>query len=250
MNVDRHIRALEREGERLADAAAAASLETPVPTCPGWDVEALLRHLGGIHRWAAMIVRDGRTTPISPNAEPIQQLRAEPARPELVAWFRAGHAALVDTLRAAPADVRCWSFLAAPSPLAFWARRQAHETAVHRADVQLAIGGLEPYPPAFAADGVDELLCGWLADSGGRLRFGRTATLAVHAADVDEHWHVQIDPDRVRGRRGEAPADCRLTGPAGDLYLLLWNRLPLDGTPITVSGDRELASLWRETVRI
>lgn len=37
--------------------------------------------------------------------------------------------------------VDCWTFLDAPSPLAFWARRQAHETAIHRADAQLAADG-------------------------------------------------------------------------------------------------------------
>ena len=235
---------------RLADAAAAMSLRTPIPTCPGWDVDALLRHLGGIHRWAAMFVRDARSTPVSPNAEPIQAMRAEPAAWELVAWFRAGHAALLDALRSAPADLECWSFLPAPSPLAFWARRQAHETAVHRADLQLAAEALEPYPPVFAADGVDELLCGWLDGSKGRLHFDRSAAVAVHAADVDQHWHVRFEADGAAASRGRGSADCQLRGPAGDLYLLLWNRLPLDRTAISVSGDGDLIELWRRTVRI
>ena len=34
--------------------------------------------------------------------------------------------------------MRCFAFLPAPSPLAFWARRQAHETGIHRADVESA----------------------------------------------------------------------------------------------------------------
>ena len=250
MDIDRHLRALAEEGERLADAATGTSLGTAIPTCPGWDVEALLRHLGGIHRWAAMIVAERRTTPVRTDAEPIRTMRAEPAPSELVAWFRAGHGALLDVLRAAPSDLECWTFLPAPSPLAFWARRQAHETAVHRADLQLAIGTPDPYPPDFAADGIDEMLCGWLDGSKGRLRFDRTATLAIHAADADRRWHVRIDSHEARASREEAPADCQLRGPAGDLYLLLWNRLSLDQTTIAVSGDAEVPDLWRQTVRI
>jgi len=31
-------------------AVAGADLTTPVPSCPGWNVGQLLRHLGGAHR--------------------------------------------------------------------------------------------------------------------------------------------------------------------------------------------------------
>ena len=250
MEFEQHVNGLEEEGRRLADAAADTSLQTPIPTCPGWDVETLLRHLGGIHRWAAMFVSEGRMTPMHTNDEPIRSMRAEPAQSELVDWFRAGHEALLDVLRAAPADVECWTFLPTPTPLAFWARRQAHETAVHRADLQLALGALDPYPPVFAADGVDEMLYGWLDGSKGRLQFHRSATLAIHAADVDRHWLIRISPDGASASQDEASADCRLHGLAGDLYLLLWNRLPLDRTTITISGDGEVPELWRQTVRI
>ena len=41
-----------------------------------------------------------------------------------------------------------------------WARRQAHETAIHRVDGESALGALSgtPFEPSFGADGVDELL--------------------------------------------------------------------------------------------
>ena len=45
-------------------------------------------------------------------------------------------------------------------------------------------------------------------------------------------------------RSEEGPADCELSGTAEQLYLTLWNRLPL--TAVSVTGDAELAQLWRE----
>ena len=63
-----------------------------------------------------------------------------PPDAELAAGSRQGCAALADALAAAPADLECWTFLRAPSPLAMWARRQAHETAIHRVDAELAAG--------------------------------------------------------------------------------------------------------------
>ena len=67
-------------------------------------------------------------------------LRGGAADPELLAWFRAGHASLAETLTEADPALVCATFMAAPSPLAFWARRQAHETAIHRADAEIAAG--------------------------------------------------------------------------------------------------------------
>src|ERR1019366_10224384 len=79
---------------------------------------------------------------------------------DLFRAYRSAHAVLVEALVAAPPDLRCWTFLPAPSPLAFWARRQAHETTIHRVDAELASGPVAPVTPEFAADGLDELLFG------------------------------------------------------------------------------------------
>ena len=88
-------------------------------------------------------------------------LRGGAADPDLLAWFRAGHAALVETLSTADPGLVCATFMDAPSPLAFWARRQAHETAIHRADAESASGLRPEYDPEFAADGIDELIMGF-----------------------------------------------------------------------------------------
>src|SRR4029450_13488361 len=80
-----------------------------------------------------------RTDPADP---PEASFFADPPGDDaLVGWFRAGHATLVDALSAADPALDCWTFLPAPSPLGFWARRQAHETAIHRVDAQGPAGG-------------------------------------------------------------------------------------------------------------
>jgi len=45
---------------------------------------------------------------------------AEEPRDGLEEWFAEGHFALVATLTEAAPDLECWTFLLAPSPLAFW----------------------------------------------------------------------------------------------------------------------------------
>src|SRR5258708_14679634 len=122
MDVAEHIDALRREGGMLAAAAARTDLDAPVPTCPDWRLRDLLRHVGGVHRWAAWNVGHPSPDPV-PAEQEARLMSSWPPDVGLVDWFRDGHAALVDTLQAAPPDVACWSFLPAPPPLAFWARR-------------------------------------------------------------------------------------------------------------------------------
>jgi uncharacterized protein (TIGR03083 family) len=240
MEIAEFVATLDREGRLLAEAAERAGTDAKVATCPGWQVRDLVRHTGMVHRWAAAFVAEGHTS-----------YRPDGGLPdldgaELLAWFREGHSRLVDTLATAPADVACWSFLPAPSPLAFWARRQAHETTVHRVDAESA---LAEAPTAiateFAVDGIDELLNGFHARGRSKVRTEEPRVLRVRASDAagDAVWTVRLSQEApVTTRDAAGDAHCELAGPAARLYLSLWNRLPFPG----LTGDAALAALWRE----
>jgi hypothetical protein len=81
-----------------------------------------------------------------------------PADLDLIDWFSEDHTRLVHTLASAPPDLDCFTLMAAPSPLAMRALRQAHETAMQRVDAESPGSTITEFHPAFAADGVDELL--------------------------------------------------------------------------------------------
>jgi len=239
----------------MAEAAGRAGPDAPVPTCPDWLVRDLVRHTGGVHRWATGIVGGPRTQPWDVDLDDV--VGSWPDDADLVDWFRAGHLALVATLEAADPALDCWTFLRAPSPLAMWARRQAHETTVHRVDAERATGESSPVDPPLAADGVDELLTCFVTRRGGRLRADPARTLRVAATDAPGGWQVRIGPDGVETRvasgrpaAGDLPADddCLVKGPAADLYLALWNRRGLDG--LVVDGDGEVLALFLDRVRV
>lgn len=253
MKIAEHIQNLVAEGHLLADAAQEAGTGTPVPTCPGWQVRDLLRHTAAVHTWAAAFVTEGHTSYVPDAGEP------DLDGPALLDRFRAGHQLLVEALERAPQDLECWTFFAAPSPLAFWARRQAHETTIHRVDAESARGGpLSPVAADHAVDGIDELLRGFHARPKSRVRTDAPRTLRVRATDTGTVWTVRLStepPDAVREdqspsavREGEPPllppVDCELSATAQELHLTLWNRRPL--TALTVTGDPDLARLWRE----
>ncbi|MDQ1683644.1 MAG: hypothetical protein QOC82_381 [Frankiaceae bacterium] len=240
MELDTHLRHLTEQGHGLADSATAAGLDAPVPSCPEWAARDLVTHQSQVHRWARSYVSSGRSTP--PNAGDTPE--PPPPDDELLDWFRAGHEALVTSLREAPADLDCWSFLPAPSPREFWARRQAHETTIHRVDADLAAGRTPAIDPALAADGIDELLHGFFARPRGSLVSDPARKLAVRAADTGAAWTITIGPDsRTSTSIADPDADCTVTGDAAALYLLLWNRGGRDN--LTIDGDATLLDLWQ-----
>jgi uncharacterized protein (TIGR03083 family) len=267
MEIGAHINCLASEGELVAQAAERAPLDTPVPSCPDWRLRDVLAHLGYVHRWAAGYVA-GEQAEMVDRHNDADLLRLGPPDAEIIGWFRAGHAHLVSVLTEADPDVSCWSFLPAPSPLAFWARRQAHETAIHRIDAQLAAAsaaapapgsaaGLDPFPPGLAADGIDELLMGFARRNPARLS-GTPATLVIQASDNDGEtaaWTVAMGPGQPgisRGLPTQPPAatvpHCELAGPAAALYLLLWNRG--DAAAITVHGDPAPLESWGQNMHV
>ena len=196
MDVPEYIAALRDEGVLLAWAAGQAGPDAPVPACPGWRVRDLVRHTGSVHRWATGYVACQRETPV-PEPSEEEMIRSGPdGDHDLLGWFADGHERLVTALEHADPGMTCWTFLPAPSPLAFWARRQAHETAIHRVDAQLAAGVASPgspgspgdFAPGLAVDGIDELVMGFGRRRSKRgLRADPPSWLAVHARPGPRH---------------------------------------------------------------
>jgi uncharacterized protein (TIGR03083 family) len=246
MDTSALIDALEAEGAALLDAAEDAGWDAEVPSCPQWQVRDLVLHTGNVHRWARGYLRDGRASP-----SPIGGDKADDA--DLADWYRSGLAGLVAALRATGDDLRCWTFLpGSASPRAFWARRQAHETAVHRVDAELAAGReLSPVDAEFAADGLNELLGGFHARDRSRVRSPQPRTLRLRATDGSQPQWTLLLGDRPPHLLEEShgPADCTLSGPVGTLYLAMWNRLRF-GDGLVIEGDAAPAELWRETSAI
>ncbi len=144
MQIAEHLAALEGEGELLAVAAERSAPDTPIPTCPDWRMRDLVHHIGMVHRWATTHVAERRTEDFDAD----EVVGPYPDDAHLVSWFREGHQRLLRALRSAPDDLACWTFLPAPSPRAFWARRQAHETAIHRVDAESPGGTITAFPPS------------------------------------------------------------------------------------------------------
>jgi uncharacterized protein (TIGR03083 family) len=234
---------LDAEGGVLLKTAQERGPAAEIPFCPGWTVGDLVPHLGFVYRWAGTVVADRLAEP------PPREAFFDPDPGDFAAAYertREAFEANVRTLRASPPDLACWTIWPGPGR-DFWVRRMLHETLVHRVDAENA-GGTPAtgarLDPAIAADGVDEMVCGFASRYSKRLRADAPVTLAIHATDVDLRWWVRIGPDAPLFGRGLSPfgADTDVAALAGELYLLLWNRRTADG--LTVLGNPEALELW------
>ena len=222
------------DGRALAEAARQAP-GSAIVSCPGWDMDALVGHMGGIHRWAAEMVRTGATERISRRG-----LTPPPDDPVLlVDWYDEGLAGLVEVLTTVDPDQPVWNWQPGAERRArFWHRRMAQETAVHRWDAQTATGRTDPIDAALAVDGIDEYFDLYVA---GRIEAqpvdGLHGSLHLHATDIEGEWWVALAPDHLERRHEHAKADAAVRGPASSLLLWLWNRVPVDADDLQVFGD-------------
>jgi uncharacterized protein (TIGR03083 family) len=211
---------IRRESAALVDAATAVPLETPVPTCLDWDMAHLVTHIAQVQRWARLIVTTRATE------RPDRSLLPKaPERAGLVDWFREATGALLETLATTDPATPVWTWTDARS-VAYWARRQAQEVAVHRWDAQHAAGAAQPLAAPLAADGIDELLemLGFVPGE----RQGTGETIHLHCTDAPGAWLVRLGANGLEVERGHAHGDAAARGPASDLDLFLWGRLPAD----------------------
>ncbi|WP_460866757.1 maleylpyruvate isomerase family mycothiol-dependent enzyme [Rhodococcus aerolatus] len=216
--LDEHLTALLT----LADRGPAA-LVAPVAGCPGYSVADLLGHLSAVHRWATEVLttREPARAPEPP---------ADPA--DALAQVAVTAAELRAALDAVAPDAPCWGFGPKPRIAGFWVRRMAQEHAVHHWDALTALGedASGVISTEVAVDGLAEVASVFVPV---QTRHGR----------LDLPAPVALAPDDAEGRvvLGVGDPRAELVGPAAELLLLAWRRVPLAGAAVTLSGDRAVA---------
>lgn len=209
---------LRRDAVALGTLLREQDPEAPVPSCPGWTLADLARHVGGTHRWAADILRSGQ---LAPEQEPTGDPRD---------WYDAGWPDLLAAIDVTDPGAACWSFGPQPRRAGFWTRRQAHETALHLWDARAACGRDRPMDDELAADGIDEVLTVFLPRE---IRRGKCPAASVAVALVyGGHRRVVGDGD---------PA-VTISGDPLSLLLLLWGRGSLGD--LETRGDRAAAEAF------
>jgi uncharacterized protein (TIGR03083 family) len=236
MDPARFLDALRIEGERLV-GAAQIDLRAPVPGCPGWVAADVLGHLGRVYRSIHdIVVTRAQEPPSTPVPKP-------PAGDAVVDFFAEGHERLLHALAATPADVAVYTW-SDDRTVGFYQRRMAHETGVHRVDVELAVGRpITPFDGDLAVDGIDELYGVVLPFGLARRNLALPAgSLHLHRTDGAGEWTIVAVDGTVSVSSTHSKATAAIRGPASDLFVHAWHR----GRPATleVLGDESVAAAW------
>jgi uncharacterized protein (TIGR03083 family) len=243
--------ALIAENNAFADLLRDADLSAPVPTCPEWTLNQLMRHVGRGDRWAAQIVAEKSTEALDPRT--VAGGKPPAGRDGELGWLQDGARALIAAVEKSGAQTPVWTFLG-PRPASWWIRRRLHETIVHRADVALALGAAFTIDPPTAADGITEYLervmiraaendPGW---GGQALSDGQS--LHLHATDAglgtDGEWTIFGRADGIGFEHGHAKATVALRGPARDLLLAIVRRGSAADLGLEIFGDQPVWDTW------
>lgn len=230
MSID-FVEAIRRESTLLADVAGKLPLETPVPSCPGWTLGDLVGHLGTVQTFVATMVETRAQERLDRKTLP-----AAAVGPPVVPWFREATVRLVRALVTTDPSTPMWTWTRERNA-GYWARRQAHEAAIHRWDAEHTAGAPGPVDAALAVDGVDELLELHLGTRSEKF-VGEPCTVHLHATDAAGEWFLRLGPDGLVVEHRHAKGDVAARGKASDLDLFLWGRL--GDSALEVLGNRAI----------
>jgi hypothetical protein len=130
-------------------------------------------------------------------------------------------------------------------------RRQAHETAIHRADAERAAAATPVYPAEFAADGIDELITSF----GARRKYqpppphqvsssADGGLLRVVAADTGDAWSIETRQGRLQPHRETRPSAARAAAcTCGTAPAPLRRTSPSPGNPMPLTS-------WQASVKV
>lgn len=257
LSYERHCAEIVAQTDQLRSTIEDADLNAPVPTCPGWNVGQLLRHLGGGQRWAEQTVRTRASQPAPDESfrDLSNSVDEDPA--VLGPWLAEGADRLSAALRSAGPDMKVWT----PVPQgtsAFYARRFANETVIHRADATLALGADFALDEEVGLDALDE----WMELGSLPVMFeirpemcellGPDRTLHFHATDTSPaagaEWVVDLTGDTIQWRHGHERAAVAVRGPLTELLLVVYRRRSPRSERVEVLGDAPLLDFWLERV--
>ncbi|MDX6281396.1 MAG: hypothetical protein QOH03_2467 [Kribbellaceae bacterium] len=216
-----YLACLQADSTRLAEVGRLG-LPAAVPSCQGWTVETVVRHVATVYLHKIEAIR----TAARPDPWPPAGLDDRDA----LELFDETRAAIVTTLVEAGTEKPTWTFSPSDNTSGFWYRRMALETAVHRVDAELAHDVVTPVDRALSLDGIDEILTLMLGGpwwEEGDTEHPVDATIRITSAG--RSWTIRLDATTASVTPGaEGDVDAEVFGEPDDIFLWLWGRHDLN----------------------
>lgn len=242
MERSRLLECLAADYGRLREVAAA-DLTATVPSCPGWTVADLVRHVAEVYLHKTECMRLNTF----PDPWPPAGLASE----EPIALLDRAYAALTAEFAARDDDTPSRTWHEPDQTVGFWIRRMAQETVIHRLDAELALGvPVAAIPDDLAVDGIDELLKlfvgygshAWLEEFAPVLAGAADRTVIV-GVDGGPGWLVRpsttgvVVEDADPAAAASTPVEATVSGSAAGVLRWLWARESPGVSEAQAEGD-------------
>ncbi len=220
----------------ISQTLRSCDLSTPVPHLGRWKIRDVAAHLGGVHRWATRIVHTRSMDGPGFTKSKLDGI-------ELCDWFDEGAAELLDAFANNDLEDPCPNFNpGSDKSVRWWIRRQIHETTVHRWDVERPQGTATPIRSVIAADGIDEFVDVFIRTRGKQTL---TGPLVLETTEPPCQWTLRPAerPGRIDVSTHRSPdVETEIAGEPEELLLMLWGRIALTDTGLSIGGDHDVAA--------
>jgi uncharacterized protein (TIGR03083 family) len=219
---------LESDYTRLREVV---DLSAPVPSCPGWTGDDLVRHVAEVYLHKTETMRLGAWPRPWPPALGSDSLAA----------LDDAYRQLVGELGSRKASDAALTWYPPDQTVGFWMRRMAQETVIHRLDAELGAGVAHaPVSSELADDGVDEVLTCFLAyasvEDPEAMALADCDGRTVQISTESGGWQVQLGPEVITVERGHFDAEAMVSGEAGAVLRWVWRRCGDD--EVRIDGNR------------
>jgi len=205
-------------------------LERDIPKCPGWSLEVLVNHLSfGVAVAYPVAIGAEASTPAELVFADIDVPEVRPTGTDALDTFNGNFTECLRVFHETDPDTPCWTY-EGPGIAAFWFRRAAIETTLHRMDAADALNQpIEHLSDERAADAISEALEFALPLAAAKVG-SPDGALSVESSCFDAAISV-----------GTGTGHAQLSGEPHGVLDALWGRR---SDRVEVSGDRQLSNHW------
>lgn len=246
MNDTLHLRLLEGASLRFMEDARSTDPTTEVPSCPGWRVNDLVLHIGGLYEWVAYLVEQGVNKETWRHHLPSHAPAQSAEFSEIMDWLDTSRTSVLRAIADVAPEMQVWSW-GSDQHVRFWVRRMLAETTVHHCDLQISLDERPDLESEVADDLIEELLevlpstLRW-GDSLDNLR-GPASKLQL--SSDSSHWRVKLTATGFFWDRSVDPkADTSISGSSSQLLLALYRRRSNHLGDPTILGNLALWERW------
>jgi uncharacterized protein (TIGR03083 family) len=245
MENSRYLDCLAADYAQLRAAAASVEHTAPVPSCPGWTMDDLAFHVAEVYLHKAVVMKTGEW----PKQWPPPGVAEAPR----LALLDRCYAQLTGIFGTLGPDAAVPTWFDPDQTVAFWIRRMAQETVIHRMDAELAAGlPVTAAQDDLAIDGVDEVLkrfLGYDDDAVAEMAGDRLAVEggqdAIEVGAGGASWTIRPEPGKVTVTDGPArDPRARISGPPDPMLRWLWGRSGTEAA-VQLTGDPAWAGYLR-----